>query len=489
MDLSSISLAIAAAVFFFTMYIKVFRRRPSAPLPPGPSSLPLIGNILDMPAQAAWIQYDRWLKEYGDIVHVEVLGKHIIILGSPYHISNLLEKRSSIYSNRPRMPMLNELMGWDFTFGLMPYGTLWRKHRKLFHDYFNPGVVERYQETQQAQTKSFMRRLHHSPDEFLEHIRHAFASTIMMITYGIQVLDSGDPYIDVAEKAVAGVTQAVHPGRFLVDLFPILKYVPAWVPGAGFRKKAARWAAINHTLVNAPYEATKASLSEGKVASSIVAEMISNLSKDHTLREEQEEIAKGVAATAYAGGADTTVSTVQTFFLAMAMHPHVQKKAQAELDSVIGAVPDRLPDFSDRDVLSYTQALVLELLRWNMVAPAGVPHACTEDNVYEGYLIPKGSLVIASSWSLSRDPTVYPEPNGFNPGRFLKDGKINPDMKDPRTYCFGFGRRICPGRHFAENSLWSIVTGILSVFTITPKTEVLTAEMTGGALSYPVPFQ
>ena len=92
-----------------------------------------------------------------------------------------------------------------------------------------------------------------------------------------------------------------------------------------------------------------------------------------------------------------TLSTVQTFFLAMAAHPEVQKRAQAELDAVVG--PSRLPEFEDRDSLPYICALTKELLRWRTVVPLSIPHRSMQDDEYRGYLIPKGSLVIGIAWS------------------------------------------------------------------------------------------
>ena len=93
-----------------------------------------------------------------------------------------------------------------------------------------------------------------------------------------------------------------------------------------------------------------------------------------------------------------SVTIIRVFLLAMALSPEVQKRAQAELDTVIGA--NRLPLLSDRDSLPYVEALVMEINRWNPIAPLAVPRTYTgeEDDEYNGYRIPKGSLVIANSW-------------------------------------------------------------------------------------------
>ena len=75
----------------------------------------------------------------------------------------------------------------------------------------------------------------------------------MKIAYGITVQESDDPYISIAEEALSGVAEAAIPGAFWVDLFPILKYVPSWFPGAGFQKKAVRWREVTNAMADKPF--------------------------------------------------------------------------------------------------------------------------------------------------------------------------------------------------------------------------------------------
>ena len=133
-----------------------------------------------------------------------------------------------------------------------------------------------------------------------------------------------------------------------------------------------------------------------------------------------------------------TVSAIQTFFLAMTLNPEIQEKAQEEIDRVIGT--DRLPSAADRDDLPFSQAVTLETLRWHNVAPLGIPHRLIEDDVHEGYFLPKGTIVIANVWRMLHDPETYPDPLAFNPDRFVASPGHEPET-DPRTMAFGFGRR------------------------------------------------
>lgn len=150
---------------------------------------------------------------------------------------------------------------------------------------------------------------------------------------------------------------------------------------------------------------------------------------------------------------------MQGFFLAMAMFPEVQRKAQAELDAVVGH--DRLPTFKDQASLPYVNALLKELLRWHTVTPIGVPHCSVTDDEYNGYYIPAGSIMTVNVWyvrpflvnrdqltcldlsrALSRDPEVFPDPESFIPERFLDaNGKLDPRSNELTDFTFGFGRR------------------------------------------------
>ena len=130
---------------------------------------------------------------------------------------------------------------------------------------------------------------------------------------------------------------------------------------------------------------------------------------------------------------------MKMFFFAMITNPDAMKKAQEELDRVVGK--GELPDFSHKDSLPYVDALVKEVIRWSPPLPFSSLSRPMQDDVYRGYLIPRGTTVIQNIWAVSRDPNLYPYPEAFNPDRFLKDGKINPLVFNPEDRVFGAGRR------------------------------------------------
>ncbi|KIK63931.1 hypothetical protein GYMLUDRAFT_161793 [Collybiopsis luxurians FD-317 M1] len=464
------------------------------PTPPGPKPAPIIGNLFDIPREKESLAYNKMAKKYGDLTYLSVLGKSILVVNNYATAQELFEKRSANYSDRNELPMINDLMGWDWSFGHMPYGPRWKMHRTMFHRQFQSSVVSGFWPIQLKEAHKLVRRMLHAPEDLINHLRFNSASTIMNVTYGIEIRDEEDHYITVAETALDGMAKAANPGAFFVDIFPILKHVPSWMPFAGFKRKAAFWRKSVLEMRNAPFETVTKAIKEGTASPSFVSNLLTDLELRKDLSQfniaEETETIRNCAGLAYAAGAESTVSALSSFMLAMILYPEVQEKARRELDSVVGL--GRLPDFSDRGSLPYVDATVKEVLRWNPVAPLGLPHMATKEDEFRGYRIPAGTLVLGNSWTILHDPATFPDPMTFNPDRFLSK---DPSVVDPVNVAFGYGRRICPGRFMAEGQLWISIACILSAFEIMPgldengrpiKTE---AAFASGMICHPLPFR
>jgi cytochrome P450 len=155
----------------------------------------------------------------------------------------------------------------------------------------------------------------------------------------------------------------------------------------------------------------------------------------------------------------------------MIAHPEIQKRAQDELDTVVGR--SRTPTFGDAPNLPYIQALVKEFLRWRPALPLCVPHTTTEDDWYEGMFIPKGTLCLVNLWQCHHDPALYgPDAASFNPERFLDEhGKLIPgpaETRDDGHSTYGFGRRACVGKHAANDSLFIDMATVLWAVRMEP---------------------
>ncbi|KAI0258888.1 cytochrome P450 [Gloeopeniophorella convolvens] len=477
----------ASLVLFF---IRPGRRR--LPYPPGPRRVPILGNFLHMPIREEWAVYKRWSDEFGsDVVHVDVFGSHIVILNSMKVARELLERRSSIYSDSPLsrdVLLILFSLGMTYNFGLLPYGKQWRYLRSKFHTNFHPTAAKEYEPLERRATHRLLRSLLAKPDNFPQHLRHMAGQIILSIAYGIDVNPENDPYVASAEEVLKAVALASTSEAFLFDSIPWLKHIPSWLPGAGLKREALKAYHVVVGSVERPYNEVKAALASGSAAPSVAATMISTLGSDPT--KEDVFASKAVPGIMYIGGADTTVSALLTFMLAMLKYPEVQRKAQLEIDRVVGT--SRLPDFIDRDALPYVAAVLKETLRWHPVAPLGVPHYTTQSDIYEGCFIPAGTTIIGNTWydftcrqAMFRDPEIFSEPDKFIPERWL-----SPDAPRFPDQAFGFGRRECPGRHMAVSSIWATISGILAAFDLTPvKGSPLDEEYSSGIVAYVKPFK
>ncbi|TBU42969.1 cytochrome P450, partial [Dichomitus squalens] len=311
------------------------------------------------------------------------------------------------------------------------YDQQWRKTRSAFHQCMNLAAIPRFRPVQELETKKYLLKLLRDPSGFAEHGRHLIGAIIMRVAYGIDVEEEGNhKYVKIAEDAMDVFNVVFQPGRYLVQTIPSLRHIPSWFPGVKFKRDFARWIPVVEELRDAPWEATT-NIERGGHAHESIASILLDRVEDKN--KDEMDTAKRAAAAACIAGADTTLSTLSTFLAAMASHPEAQKCAQKELSRVIGS--DRLPTLADKEDLPYVMAIVKECMRWRSVVPLAVPHFSIEEDVYMGYRIPKGSIVLSNIWSYSRDERYYPDPEAFRPERFLtEERKLDSTVLNP-SHC------------------------------------------------------
>ncbi|KAF8189663.1 cytochrome P450 [Pholiota molesta] len=344
-----------------------------------------------------------------------------------------MEKRSNNYSDRPYFPML-DLAGLSFSTTFQLYGPTWHAHRRVLQQTFKPVTSLEYRPIQVEKINDLLWSLLDRPEDFKTHLKTL----------------SNDHFQELAEEMVHAVGALTYPSAAVVNVVPFLRFLPTWFPGADFHRVARETKDKVNELLDSPYKYVQDNLAAGTASSSFVANRIETCKS-----EDDHQLLKNIAGTAYAG-----------------IYPNVQKKAQKELDRVVGT--DRLVSYHDEASLPYIQAI------------------CRED-VYNGYYIPAGTTIIPNAWAMTRDPLKYENPEEFNPDRFFDEN--NELDNDDMTYTFGFGRRICPGRHMAAATVWLSIATILATFDIRPPKDAsgneiaLNVEYTGDLVSNPRPFK
>jgi len=450
-------------------------------MPPGPKGWPLIGNLLDLPTTHEWEVFAKWGEKWGDLLSVQVFGTTVVVINSYKRCQEMLEKKSNIYSDRPYVPMAMEVVEMKDTMGFLPYNDRFKSYRRLFHQELgrNSGVREFFPQEEHL-GRQFLRSVLNNPDDLLEHCFQHSGAIILRVAYGYEVEEFNDPLVKVANAAMDHYNRATTPGSFLVNQLPILLKVPDWCPGTEWKRIGREWAKDYWGMVDDPFNFVKKQLSEGIAEDSFTAKWLKQ-----KISPQEELDLKFSSSSMFGGGSETTAVTVYVFFLMMAMFPEVQKRAQAELSSVIGQ--DRLPSFEDRDRLPYLDAICKEVMRYHAVVPNGLPHCTAREDIHDGMFIPKGAIIFANIWNMTHDPQVYKNPMEFNPDRFLGD---SPEQ-DPKDMVFGFGRRLCPGRLLGDASVFITLAMSLAAFKISPLEgeEPLSLKSIHGVVSHIHPFK
>ncbi|KAJ6192352.1 O-methylsterigmatocystin oxidoreductase [Bipolaris maydis] len=403
------------AIAFLRVLMKLWLNRYVLPLPPGPKGLPILGNVSDMPKPGV-LECHHWFehkKKYGPISSVTAMGQTIVIINDATIALDLLRGRSAIYSSRPSLTFASDMVGWRHVTAMIPYSDTWKIHRRNIKNITSTATsLAEFDRIQETETAHFLANLLEAPERLLDHIRYETGSVILKIVYGYDYnRHEGDPLVDMAETTVAQFAEALVPGR----------------------KTAQAMSDQLIRCVNQPYGFVKQQMHEESQTPSFLSQCIATIGTD----ADMEFIHKWTALALYLGGADTTVSALSTFFLAMSLFPSIQVAAQSELDTVLG-VPPRLPTAQDLPRLPYIEAVVKETLRWHQ--------------------------------AFMHNPSTYRDPFIFRPERFL-----GPEAEsDPRSHVFGYRRRICPGKYMAERALKVTIANTLVVFRL---------------LSHPSPFK
>ncbi|KAI0516774.1 cytochrome P450 [Xylaria bambusicola] len=454
---------LGASLAFSYYIVRSLRYRQRLALPPGPKGLPILGNLNDLP-KGDGMECHHWLKhkeKYGPISSITVMGQPIIILNDADMTFELFEKRSIKYSSRPRQLVAGEIIGWKNTPGGSAPNARWRTIRKNLNRIIGTKAsAAQFYALQETEIAHFLLNVYRTPSALMDHIQRQAGTAILKMAYGYVAEPQGKDYlIHIVSEAMENFVHAAVPGAFMADIFPWMRFIPEWMPGGGWKKIAHQWQAELSEVTEKPYAFTKYQMSRGEHENSFLSRLLEAGEEG----EEEKHTNKFSAMSLYTAGVDSTISALEAFYLAMTIFPEVQRAAQEEIDRVIGS--NRLPTMADRENLPYVEALVKEVYRWHPIAPMGIPHTTTDDDIYEGYLIPKGSTIFANVWHFTHDPKVHPDPMTFKPDRFLATNGHEPE-RDPHLFVWGFGRRVCPGRILADNFIWLTIAQSISVYTV-----------------------
>ncbi|CCM07191.1 uncharacterized protein FIBRA_09532 [Fibroporia radiculosa] len=481
-----------------------------ASLPPGPTGIPIFGNMLQIAPAKLHTKFREWALEYGKIFYLRLGPQPVIVLNTAEAADELLANRSNKYSSRATPHVAYDILSDGQRLAFKPYDKVWKTMRKCLQGAIGLNPSRRARKIQELESRVLLHDLLQYGDQtslgsaveglhdmILDHhwfafVRRYTTSVVLYIMYGQRVHQLRDnPQLHKIYDVLNNIAKMAEPGAYLADVFPILRALPDFLaPWRVHAQKMHLWQVhilLEMELWGGFLSSARDALRNGVVRSGFVDSYLraraeaghddatgNGLTDDGWMCDRLVAYAAGGILEA---GSDTTASTIQSFLLFMLSYPHVLHRVQEEINAVVGS--SRLPTFEDEEKLPYLIACIKETLRCRPPAIMGIPHKVEEDDVYEGHFIPKGSTVIGNVWAIHMDPIRFPDPMVFKPERFYTEGDPTkwgggPDALHRSHYAFGWGRRFCQGSYIAEASLFITLSRLIWGFNISalldPKT-------------------
>ncbi|OAG35989.1 hypothetical protein AYO21_09849 [Fonsecaea monophora] len=399
-------------------------------MPPGPPTLPLLGNLHQIPITGI---FKEWGEEFGGIYSLKFASSNVIVLYDRKAVHDLVDKKGLLYAERPHS-FVNDLVTHGDSLVFQDHHERQKAKRKIATHNFSPKVLdERVAPVQDAEVTVLLNDLIQKPEDFYNHMKRLTSSIACILVFGHRALSYEDFWghcvYDALDKVLLTSSTTA---RYPLDEFPVLKYLPEFL--CPWKTRAKYAGTVMHNIWSEARRRVDERRKRGDIRTSL-GSLADKLLDEYTekgspLSKQELDHFFGLLVE---GGAETTSSTMLTLVLCLAMNPHVQAKAQRELDAVCGT--ERMPQWSDFNRLPYINCIIKEGMRWRPAAPVGIPHRVAEDDYYEGMLIPKDSTIFIPTWALHHAERFgYDDPYRFKPERYINHPKLANDYAGGADY-------------------------------------------------------
>lgn len=456
------ALGIALIVFaLLTDFVK--RRKSWSRYPPGPTSLPFIGTMLQINYHNPHLSFTQLSKKFGNVYSLQNCWNNLVVVNGFQAIREALVQKAEDFADRPPLPIYKHLGYGKNSEGLVVarYGHAWKEQRRFtLSTLRNFGMGKKSLEQRVIEETGFLcsaicsEKGRSFDPHFL--INNAVSNVICFLVYGERFDYNNKKFqrlLRVFEEALNEESGFLP--QFLI-VVPWLLHIPG-VPQTVFQSQA-KLLAFTDELVK-EHKATWNPTQKRDFTDVFLHEI--EKAKEHVGSSFNENNQRLVTVDLFSAGTETTSTTLRWALLYILLYPDVQSKVQEEIDKVIGR--DRSPQMEDQVNMPYTNAVIHETQRYGDIVPVAVPHMTYRDTELQGFFIPKGTTVITNLSSVLKDETVWEKPHQFYPEHFLDaDGQF---VKPEAFLPFSAGRRVCLGEQLARMELFLFFTCLLQHFT------------------------
>ena len=387
-----------------------------------------------------------------------------VVLTNRRLAKEMFDQKGAIYSGR-RPSYISDLIVGSDHIAFVDYGDLWKRLRKEVYQYFMASMCEKkHMRLIEAEQVQMMRDFLVQPEQHMRHPERMTNSIIMSLLFGIRTESyETTHFIGLGEFLKEWFALLAFKGIPPIDYFPIFTWFPdSWV--GNWVKRSLQIKGCKERFYAKLHSKTVTRRNAKEKRESFLDHLLDG-QVESGLSDNQIDL---LVSAMLEAGSSTTASTILVFIQAMTLNPAIQQRAQALIDTVCGE--DRSPVWSDYSRLPYISMIIKESTRWRPVGPLGVPHRLIKDDWVDGMFLPAGTTVILNVWGLNHDETAFSEPSIFNPDRYEGRTKLaaeyasSPDYENRDHYSYGGGRRICPGIHLAERTLFMAAAKLLWAF-------------------------
>ncbi|KAL6650982.1 hypothetical protein ACP70R_009907 [Stipagrostis hirtigluma subsp. patula] len=455
-------------------------------LPPSPPALPVLGH-LHLVGSAPYVSLRRLARKHGmDVMLLRLGAMPVLVVSSPRAAEAVLRTHDHVLASRPRSLVAEIVMYGHSDVGFSPHGEYWRQARKLVTTHLlSARKVQSLRLAREEEVNVTMARIDEAAaagvavdvSEMLGSFTNDLACRTVM---------GGGSRSDGRNKLFRKLVDDTSPllaGFNVEEFFPFLARVGVFskVVRAKSERVKRRWDELLDKLIDdheGKHDAAAASDVNKDVGDFI--HVLLSVRQEYGLTRDQM---KAILLDVFFGGIESSASVIDFTMAELMRWPHVMKKLQAEVRSI---VPEGQGFVSEADLadMAYLRAVIKESLRLHTVTPLLAPRISMASCTIDGYAIPAGTRVLINTWAIGRDDRFWEHAEEFVPERFVGDGSaahVNVNGNDFQFLPFGSGRRVCAGINMGIATVELMLANLVHRFdwALPPGKERHDIDMTG----------